>query len=219
MDSLNRRRFLERLGLSLAALPLGASALSAAAPRRRLLCFTKSSGFEHSVIKRGPNGERSLVERVLTDMGATHGFDVTCTKDGGVFDTRAVRDHDAFFFFTSGYLTEVGTDKQPAMSEAGKAALLDAVKGGKGFVGFHAASDSFHTLPDPPDRSNRYVAHGEATDPYLKMLGAEVLPHGQQQRAKARVVDAQAPGMDGCAVGTVERMGEWSSFNNSMPDL
>ena len=77
MDSLNRRRFLERLGLSLAALPLGASALSAAAPRRRLLCFTKSSGFEHSVIKRGPNGERSLVERVLTEMGDTHGFEIT----------------------------------------------------------------------------------------------------------------------------------------------
>src|SRR5690348_3303812 len=97
MDSLTRRRFLERLGLALAAVPLGAATARAAdAPRRRLLVFTKSSGFEHSVIKRGADGSLSLVERVLTEMGAKHGFDVTCTKDGSVFDTSAVRDNDAF---------------------------------------------------------------------------------------------------------------------------
>ena len=217
MDSLNRRRFLERLGLALAAVPLGT--LAASAPRRRLLCFTKSSGFEHSVVKRGADGSPSLVERVLTEMGARHGFDVTCTKDGTVFDTSAVRDHDAFFFFTSGYLTDVGTDKWPAMTDAGKTALLDAVRGGKGFVGFHSASDSFHTLPDPPDRSNRYVLHGDATDPYLKMLGGEFILHGKQQKAWARVVDPKFPGMDGYGAERVERMGEWYSLKDFMPDL
>jgi hypothetical protein len=220
MDSLNRRRFLERLGLALAALPLGASAAAAAsAPRRRLLCFTKSSGFEHSVIKRPADGSLSLVERVLTEMGAKHGFDVTCTKDGTVFDGAAVRDHDAFFFFTSGYLTDVGTDKHPAMTDAGKKALLDAVHGGKGFVAFHAATDSFHTLPDPTDRSNRYVAHGDATDAYLKMLGGEFILHGKQQKAWARIVDAKFPGMDGYGAERVERMGEWYSLKDFTSDL
>ena len=117
MEPLDRRRFLATLG----ALGTGVAASLGAtpAPRRRLLCFTKSSGFEHSVIKRGADGTPSLVERVLTDMGARHGFDVTCTKDGTVFDTSAVRDHDAFFFFTTGDLTEAGTDGQPPMSAAG----------------------------------------------------------------------------------------------------
>lgn len=197
--ALSRRRFLQRLGLTLAAVPLGACALSSAQPnaarRRRLLVFTKSSGFEHSVIKRSAAGELSLVERVLTEMGARHGFDVECTKDGTVFTPERLATFDAFFFFTSGYLTEVGTDKHPAMTPAGKQALLDAVHGGKGFVAFHAASDSFHTLPDPPDRSNRYVVHGDGTDPYLQMLGAEFILHGRQQRARVHITDAAFPGM------------------------
>ncbi|MBV9879064.1 MAG: ThuA domain-containing protein [Gemmatirosa sp.] len=219
----SRRDFLATLGAALGAAallgaPLG-SAAAARPPRRRLLCFTKSSGFEHSVIKRGADGSPSLVERVLTEMGTQHGFDVTCTKDGTVFASDRIKDVDAFFFFTSGYLTDVGTDKQPAMTDAGKQALLGAIRGGKGFVGFHSASDSFHTLPDPTDRSNRYVAHGAATDPYLKMLGGEFILHGQQQKARMRVVDSHFPGMEGYGAETVERMGEWYSLKDFTPDL
>jgi hypothetical protein len=221
-SSLSRRRFLARLGLTVAALPLGACATSAVRPaarRRRLLVFTKSSGFEHSVIKRGRAGEPSLVERVLAEMGARHGFDVESTKDGTVFTPERLAAFDAFFFFTSGYLTEAGTDKHPPMTPAGKQALLDAVAGGKGFVAFHAASDSFHTLPDPPDRANRYVNHGAAMDPYLKMLGAEFILHGKQQVARARIVDASFPGMSAYGAPEVSRMGEWYSLREFQPDM
>jgi type 1 glutamine amidotransferase len=218
MDALNRRRFLAALGLTVSAAPL--ARLAALAKGRRLLCFTKSSGFEHSVIKRGAGEAPSLVERTLTRVGAESGFDVTCTKDGGVFTRERLAEFDAVFFFTSGYLTDVGTDKHPAMTVEGKRALLDAVAGGKGFVSFHAASDSFHTLPDPTDRSNRYVAHGDATDPYLKMLGGEFILHGKQQKGRLRTVDAKFPGMrEFGAAGTVERMGEWYSLKDFTPDL
>jgi uncharacterized protein len=223
MDALTRRHFLAALGLTVSAAPLArlaALAPARSAPRRRLLCFTKSSGFEHSVIKRGPNDAPSLVERTLTEMGAANGFDVTCTKDGTVFSRPSLKDYDAFFFFTSGYLTDVGTDKHPAMTAEGKQALLDAVAGGKGFVAFHAASDSFHTLPDPTDRSNRYVAHGDATDPYLKMLGGEFILHGKQQNGRLETVDATFPGMDRfAAAGPVARMGEWYSLKEFDPGL
>jgi type 1 glutamine amidotransferase len=217
MEPLDRRRFLATLGALGTAFATSSGATPA--PRRRLLCFTKSSGFEHSVIKRGADGAPSLVERVLTDMGARHGFDVTCTKDGTVFSADGVRPYDAFFFFTTGDLTEAGTDGQPPMSAAGKAALLDAVGAGKGFVGMHSASDTFHTLPDPADLSNRYVAHGESADPYLRMLGGEFIMHGQQQRARVRIVDAAFPGMDAYGAPAVERMGEWYSLKDFPPDL
>src|SRR5690242_15159634 len=69
---------------ALAPLPL-AWAADAAAPKRRLLFFTKSSGFEHSAIKRKSPDKLSHAEQVVTDLGAKHNFDVNCTKDGRIF--------------------------------------------------------------------------------------------------------------------------------------
>jgi type 1 glutamine amidotransferase len=187
--------------------------------RRRLLVFTKSSGYEHSVVKRAQGGGPSLVERTLTALGAREGFDVVCEKDGSIFTPQRLGEFDAFCFFTSGLLTERGTDGQPPMSPEGKEALLEAVWGGKGFVAFHAASDSFHTQPDPPDRSNRYRNHGAASDPYVRMLGGEFIAHGTPQKAPMRVVDPEFPGMAAFGGGVVQRFGEWYSLKDFAPDL
>jgi type 1 glutamine amidotransferase len=214
-----RRQLLGRAAagaLAAAALPGRGWAMG---KERRLLCFTKSSGFEHSVVKRGADGSPSLVERVLTEQGKRHGFTVECTKDGSVFTPEGLRDFDAFFFYTSGMLDEAGTDGNPPMPPGGKQALIDAVRSGKGFVATHASSDSFHTKPDPKDRSNRYVAHGAATDPYLRMLGGEFISHGKQQDATMRIVDAAFPGMDAFGAAEVRRWGEWYSLKDFMPDL
>ena len=218
MAALNRRDFLTRALASAAVASLVPNSLLAA-PRRRLLCFTKSSGFQHGPVKRGADGSPSLVERVLKEQGALHGFDVECTKDGSVFTTAGLKDFDAFFFYTSGMLTEAGTDGTPPMPAGGKQALLDAIRGGKGFVAVHSSTDSFHTLPDPPDRSNRYVAHGAASDPYLKMLGGEFIAHGKQQSAPMRIVDPAFPGMRAFGSAEVDRWGEWYSLKDFAPDL
>ncbi len=109
------------LGLGVGGFPAGWAA-SPSAPRRRILLFTKSSGFEHSVIKR--SGDRlGHAEQILTDLGAKHGFDVTATKDGRVFTPDNIAKYDAFFFYTTGDLTEPGRDKNPPMSKEGKAAF------------------------------------------------------------------------------------------------
>jgi type 1 glutamine amidotransferase len=218
MTKLNRREFLARAG-AVAALASLAPGRLMAAPRRRLLCFTKSSGFQHGPVKRGADGSPSLVERVLKEQGALHGFDVECTKDGSIFTPAGLKDYDAFFFYTSGMLTEAGTDGTPPFPAGGKQALLDAVRGGKGFVGVHSTTDSFHTQPDPPDRSNRYVAHGDATDPFLRMLGGEFISHGKQQSTPMRIVDTAFPGMSSFGAPEVDRWGEWYSLTNFNPDL
>ncbi len=186
------------------------------APRRRLLCFTKSSGFEHSVVRRGAGGAPGLVERALTALGAREGFDVVCTKDGGVFTAERLAAFDAFFFYTTGDLTTPGTDGEPPMPPGGKAALLAAVRGGKGFVGAHSATDTFHTLPDTP--AGHYVAHGAAADAYIALVGGEFIAHGRQQAGRVRVTDARFPGMQGFADGA-PRMGEWYSLKDFPPDL
>src|SRR3954463_3205758 len=173
------------------------SSLMAAEPKQ-ILFFTKSSGFEHGPIRR-TNGELSHAEKILTELGKKHDFAVTCTKDGGVFTPENIAKYDAFCFYTTGDLTSPGTDKQPPMSKAGKAAFLEAIRNGKGFIGTHSASDTFHTNePDGTEnksRAQRYKLYGEEADPYIRMLGAEFIIHGAQQKSTMRVVDKHFPGL------------------------
>src|SRR5258708_1599331 len=147
----SRRTFLRATAVGGTALLFTHRLVSAR--KRSVLVFTKSSGFEHDVVKT-PDGKPSIVEQAVRDMGQKHGFDVNATKDGRIFDSSDFRAYSALFFFTTGDLTKSGTDGQPPMTENGKKALLEAVHSGVGFVGAHAASDTFHTQPDPEDHSN-----------------------------------------------------------------
>src|SRR3712207_8230370 len=49
------------------------------------------------------------------------------------------------FPYTTLCRSEKSKDGSPPMPPEGKRALLDAVAGGKGFVGCHCASDTFHS--------------------------------------------------------------------------
>jgi len=165
-DLLNRRAFLRTGAVAGASIALPQTLF--AGDKKSVLVFTKSSGWEHDVVKT-PEGKPSILEQAVSALGKQHGFEVTATKDGSVFDSRDFKKHAAVLFFTTGVLTTAGTDKNPPMSPEGKQSLLDAISGGLGFVGVHAASDTFHTPPDPDDNSSRYVAHGEKSDPSLRM--------------------------------------------------
>jgi uncharacterized protein len=192
----------------------------AAAAKKSILVFTKSSGWEHDVVKR-VNGELSIVEKVLKGIGDKYGYDVTCTKDGRIFDSKEFPHYDSMFFYTTGDLTELGTDKQPPMTEKGKQTLLDAIHGGKGFAGTHAASDTFHTKPDPPDLSNRYIAHGDKEDPYLRMLGGEFIKHNSDPRLQTTNIiidDPGFPGLEGVH-SPVSFNEEWYSIKDFVPDI
>jgi uncharacterized protein len=218
IDTFNRRQFLEG-GTIAGASFVFPKALFAAA-KKSLLAFTKSSGFEHDVVKT-TGGKPSIVEQAVTTLGKEHGFDVTATKDGGVFNSGDFRKYAAVLFFTSGDLTTPGTDNNPPMSQQGKQSLLDAIQGGLGFVGIHAASDTFHTPPETEDRANRYVAHGEKSDPYLRMLGAEFITHGSTPRLQTTniiVNDRSFPGLEGVS-SPVRFNDEWYSLKDFRTDL
>jgi type 1 glutamine amidotransferase len=194
---------------------------SAAAAPLRVLYFTKSAGFEHSAVHR-ENGAPSYSERVLTSLAGGNNIEFTFSKDGSLFSPEYLATFDVFLFYTSGDLLSTGTDGQPAISPAGKQALLDAVSGGKGFVGIHSASDTFHTMEsgggNPQDRHERYAIHGDASDPYVKMLGGEFINHGAQQLARATVIDPKFPGF--AKLGdAVECREEWYSLKEFAANL
>jgi type 1 glutamine amidotransferase len=182
--------------------------------KKKILFFSKSSGFEHPVIKM-KGEEPSLALKVLKELAGSHGWELTHTKDGSFFTKENIAKFDAFFFYTTGVLTEPGTDKNPPMTPEGKAAFLDAIRSGKGFVGSHSAADTFHPSTSKEDR---FRALGEKNDPYLLMLGGEFIRHGKQQPAHLVVVDPKFPGLAG-AGESLKITEEWYSFKDYQDDL
>jgi|SRR5579864_658416 len=217
-NSFTRREFIEAATLAGAAVACPANVL--ASGKKSVLVFTKSSGWEHDVVKVR-DGRPSTVDQAVESLGKEHGFNVTTSKDGRVFDSPDFRNYAAVLFFTTGDLTTAGTDKNPPMSPQGKQALLDAIHAGLGFVGVHAASDTFHTKPDPEDNSNRYIAHGEKSDPYIRMLGGEFITHGSNPRLQDTnliVNDSQFPGLEEVS-SPVRFNDEWYSLKDFRTDL
>ncbi len=214
---MNRRQLLQRAGL--AAVALGASRLPfgwtapADGSKKRVLMYTRSQAFEHSVVKRGKDGALSLAEKTVTALGAKHGFEVVCEKDGAIFTSKEFPTFDGFIFETTGDLTAPkGTDNTPPMSVQGKENLLEAVANGRGFVGSHCGSDTFHSKGD----RGQTQPHDQL-DPYIAMLGGEFIIHGAQQKAPLEIVDPKWPGLEG--VKDLDIMEEWYALKNFAPDL
>ena len=217
---MNRRQLLQNAGL--AALAVGASRLPfgwtapADGSKKRVLMYSRSIDYQHDVVKRGKDGKLSLAEQTVTDLGAKHGFDVVCEKDGRVFLSKDFPTFDGFVFETQGNLTsEKSLDGAPPMTADGKKALLEAVAGGKGFVGCHCASDTFHSGDYPKNRWE--TAPRDKVDPYIAMVGGEFASHESQQKAPLQIVDANWPGLKG--VKDIDLLEEWYSLKNFAPDL
>jgi uncharacterized protein len=176
--------------LGLSAFPLGWAA-AADQKKQKVLYFTRSAGFVHSVVDR--HGQAlAYSEKALIELGAKHGLDVVCSQDPAVFDGD-LDQYDLIAFYTSG----------DPFSAAAKKKLLDAIHAGKGFVGIHAATDSFRT---------------SGIDPYIAMLGGEFLTHASQQSATMKVADPKFPGVAGLGDGFVMTE-EWYALHKFAPDL
>lgn len=198
-------------------LPSPSSAADTGAPKR-ILFFSKSSGFEHSSIRRGPNGEPSPAEKVLQELGPKNHFEFTFSKDGTLFTAENLQKFDAFFFYTTGDLTTSGTDHNPPMPKEGKAAFLEAIHNGKGFIGTHSATDTFHSPGYAPDNPEKYNNNGDNTDPYVQMIGAEFIVHGAQQPSHMIVADPKFAGLSEVPAD-FKPLEEWYALKNFAPNL
>jgi type 1 glutamine amidotransferase len=189
----------------------------AQAAQKKILFFSKSSGFEHPMIKE-ENGEMSKAAKILQELGAKNNIEFTFSKDGSLFTPENIAKYDAFFFYTTGDLTEAGTDKHPPMSKEGKAAFLQAIHNGKGFIGTHSATDTFHSPGGKDSGAARWQNDGDNADPYIKMIGGEFIIHGSQQAAHQICIDNKFPGMS-AVPDDFGPMEEWYSLKDFAPDL
>lgn len=169
-----------------------------AADQKKLLCVTQSAGFEHDVIKRDPATPEKLsfAEQILVNICQEAGIEVTCTKDAAKLTADYLAEFDAVFFYTTGDLPI----PQPR-------ALLDYVANGKGFVGSHCATDTFHGWKE-----------GDKL-PFVAMIGAEFETHHAQETARLKVLNPEFPACAHFPGKTLEINDEWYMFKNVSSDI
>lgn len=99
---------------------------------RKILVIWKSEGFFH--------GATGLANKALEIMGKKTGaFDTVLTNDLAVLSPEKLAAFDAVVFNNTTCLVPDAVAKE---------ALLSFVKGGKGIIGIHAATDNFYAWPE-----------------------------------------------------------------------
>ena len=130
------------------------------AARKRVLYLTHCAGFKHDVLP--------VSEAVMKEIGDRSGaFDVTVTKDCSLVNRDSLKQFAAVVFYTTGELP---------FSDDQKAAFLDFIRSGKGFVGFHSATDTFYKWPE-----------------YGELIGGYFDGHPWHQDVTIRVEDDKHP--------------------------
>jgi len=176
-----------------AALP--AEAYAKPAKPRTLLVFSRTGGFRHASIVTG--------KLALTELGKKTGaFDAVVSDDLSNFEKDKIAKFDAICFlsttqnpfapFKDKLLTMSAEEKAKAVEYEMllRVNLMAFVKGGGGFVGIHAATDTFYDWPEygemingyfdghPWDANKKvsiYVEPGQEMHPLAAMFGGERL--------------------------------------------
>jgi type 1 glutamine amidotransferase len=187
--------------LGLATFPLGRVA-TAEKRKQKVLYFTRSVEYEHSVVRR-QDGQLSHSEKILIGLGQKAGIEVECSKDGRIFDGD-LNHYDALVFYTCDDMTKPSVDKAPPMSADGKKRLIDSVAAGKPFVGVHSAC--------------YWGREAAADDPYLGMVGSRFIAHGAQQESTMKITSPDFPGVKGLGE-SFRLVDEWYAMHEFVPDL
>lgn len=120
---------------------------------RKLLVFSKTNGFHHASIPTG--------KLALTEMGKKTGaFEVVASDDLANFETDILKTFAAVCFLSTTMnvfspnakeLKSMSEDEKKTAADRDarlKSNLMKFVKSGRGFIGIHAATDTFYEWPE-----------------------------------------------------------------------
>lgn len=134
-----------------------------AAPSKRLLMVTVTKGFRHDCIAVSEQVVQTLAQK---DGGFSVDYVRTEAEMAEKMTPAALKSYDAVFFAnTTGELPLPDRD-----------AFLSWIADGRGFVGAHAATDTFHKY-----------------EPYTQMIGARFKTHGPQVEVECLVENKAHP--------------------------
>jgi uncharacterized protein len=164
---MGRREALLALAGGTAALAAGLPASAAA--KKRILMVTATDGFHHDSIPLG--------EETVKDLG----------DRSGLWDVDYARtDEDVRTMITSDNLRRYdlvlfgSTTGELPISDEGKKAFMEWLRGGKGFIGVHSATDTLYKWPE-----------------YGAMIGGYFNGHPWHQKVVIRVEDPHHPATHG----------------------
>jgi type 1 glutamine amidotransferase len=147
--------------------------------KKRLLVVTHTAGFRHA-------DSIELGEKILAEIG----------ERSGIFTVDYCRDaSEVQKMLTPQFLNEGKYDGVVFLNTTGDigipdlGAFLEWLKGGKAFIGIHAAADTYHNRPE-----------------YLEMLQGEFAYHGRQTKVIAKVEQPDHPAVAHLAP-------EWTVFD------
>jgi type 1 glutamine amidotransferase len=160
----------------------GASGSRAAPARFRVLVFSRTTGFRHDSIP--------VAIATIRRLGDEHRFSVEQTEDERRFTDRDLERYDAVVFLS--------TTGEPLARPSHRRAFQRYIRRGGGFVGVHAASDSFAAWPW-----------------YVGLVGARFRRHAPGTSAAAVVVeDRRTPATRGLP-RVWRRVDEWYAFRSN----
>jgi len=150
----------------------------------KILVFAKTAGFHHGSILVGLPA--------IQKLGAENNFAVDTTTNSGLFTPVNLKQYAAIVFLnTTG---DVLNDMQ-------QTAFEQYIKGGGGFVGVHAASDTEYGWPW-----------------YGQLVGAYFVNHPAQQEATLHIVDRKSIATRHLPEKWT-RKDEWYNFKDIQPDI
>ena len=146
--------------------------------KKKLLFYSQSCGFRHSVVVRPLTGEPAYAEKMLKEIAGKAGYEVDLSQDyNDLKGGGALKKYDAVVFYTTG--------NPPINREA----LMKFVRDGGAFIGIHTATDTFHS--EGP--SNPAEKCGTPWPEYIRMVGAAFRTHGAQREVVIKVEDPSHP--------------------------
>ncbi|ALJ00968.1 Crp/Fnr family transcriptional regulator [Rufibacter tibetensis] len=149
-----------------------------------LLVFYKTAGYYHTSI---PSGLAALQK-----LGAENGFKVDTTNNAAKFVQDTLQKYDAVVFLST---------TQDVLNDTQQQAFEQFIRGGGGFVGIHAATDTEYNWPW-----------------YNQLVGAYFDSHPEIQTATIQVVDKSHLSTS-FLPDKWERKDEWYNFKNINPDV
>ncbi|MGJ8657646.1 MAG: ThuA domain-containing protein [Akkermansiaceae bacterium] len=121
--------------------------------KKKILVFSKTNGFRHKSIGVG----KQTLELMAESSGA---FDVVISDDLENFDKGKIEGFDAICFLNTTMdvfspnkkqlkkMSDEAKENAAELDKVRKVNLMNFIEGGKGFIGIHAATDTFYEWPE-----------------------------------------------------------------------
>jgi hypothetical protein len=178
--------------------------------KKKILFYSASFGFRHSVVTRPLTGEMAYAEKILKEVGEKAGYEVFVTQD---FNDLEFAKYDAIVLYTTG---------SPLFTGPKREGFLKWLRKGGALIGIHTATDSFHNnLKEdnvPMDGDTKATVLIPDWPEYIRIIGAAFKGHKDQAPTLVKINDPNHPATKGIEAGwtITDEIYQFDRFNKDV---